>query len=481
MDKKNQWNEYIAEANYYPEDLKNTNHKLEHRIKKEKFNKVKVSCLSAAAVFLLFIILVNTSTAFANGISNIPGFSTLAEFVSFSKSFSKAIENEYVQEVDLTATNGKVTLSLPYIIVDEKNIVLFFQLPKEVKTQEGDMISITSQDMKDSNTDEIIQDYSVATSSSTINGSKQDGLSYLHYRFIESIPKSFTIDVNFEVNHYNNQTTETQDEIKDETTNYTTDDTTTVATDYSTNRATNEASDNSSETSEIYGPFAFTIAIDSSTIAAHKTYKVNKEYLIEGQKLVIEEVSIYPTETEVYVTFPKANTAWIADLELEVVDENKKVLQQAGAIGSTGDQDWKKFYIESSYFDTPKEQYLMIKGISLINKEEEYVTLDLNNKTIEPEIKGLQLTEVKKEGKEAKLSFAIGSDGKFSFPFSSEYWDSSKNPYSTSETIADCIDSKCIVSFNTTYPEDGILILQRVQAPNIKLADPIIEPLNLKK
>lgn len=489
MDEKNQWNEYITEANNYPEALQNTIHKLEHRINKNRFAKLKVSLLSAAAVFLLFIILVNTSTVFANGITNIPVLSTLAEFVSFDNSFSNAIKNEYVQEVDLTATNGDITLSLPYIIVDEQNIVLFFQLPKEIKTQKGDVFNITSQDIRDTKTHKNIQGYSVVTSSSTINGDKQDGLFYLHYRFYEGIPKSFTVDVNFEVNHYNNQivqkqdenkydaTDEATDEITDYATNEATDYATNDATDYTTNRATDESRDKINQSREIYGPFTFTIAIDSSTIATHKTYKVDKEYLIEGQKLVIEEVSIYPTETEVYVTSPEDNTAWITDLELEVVDENKKVLKGANGISSSGDGKWKKFYIESNYFDTPKEQSLMIKGISLIKKQEEYVTLDLNKKTMTPEIKGLQLIEVKKEGKETKLSFAVESSGGFSVPFSSQYWDSTKHQYNTSGFFSDYNETENTVSFYVEYPENGIVILQRVLSPMTKLTDPIIEPL----
>lgn len=81
--------------------------------------------------------------AFANAIAELPLIGNLAEYVKLDKSLSKAIENEHVQEVNLVAWDGNNRLLLPYVIADEKKLVLFFQMPEEFITVDIDNKTIT--------------------------------------------------------------------------------------------------------------------------------------------------------------------------------------------------------------------------------------------------------------------------------------------------------------------------------------------------
>ncbi|HCS11073.1 MAG TPA: DUF4179 domain-containing protein, partial [Clostridiales bacterium] len=63
-------------------------------------------------------------------------------------------------------------------------------------------------------------------------------------------------------------------------------------------------------------------------------------------------------------------------------------------------------FVESNYFDTPQKQELFIKAIRLLDKDEEFITVDIDNKTITPNIEGMELKQVIKKDDNATLIFS---------------------------------------------------------------------------
>ena len=97
--------------------------------KRKKASKVVLIPLGTlVAVFALFTALVNFSAPFAEACSEIPVLSRLAEAVSFNPSLSAALENEYVQEVGQEQTKNGVTAKIEYVIVDQKQLNIFYSL-----------------------------------------------------------------------------------------------------------------------------------------------------------------------------------------------------------------------------------------------------------------------------------------------------------------------------------------------------------------
>ena len=76
----------------------------------------------------VFIFLVNCSGTVAQACSKIPILKELAEAVTFSRSLSDAVEHEYVQEINLKQSNEEVSVSVEYLIVDQKQINIFYKL-----------------------------------------------------------------------------------------------------------------------------------------------------------------------------------------------------------------------------------------------------------------------------------------------------------------------------------------------------------------
>lgn len=64
--------------------------------------------------------------------SKVPILRELAEAVIFSRSLSDAMDNEYVQSLYLSQVDGDVAATVEYLIVDQKQVNIFFRLYSDV-------------------------------------------------------------------------------------------------------------------------------------------------------------------------------------------------------------------------------------------------------------------------------------------------------------------------------------------------------------
>lgn len=95
---------------------------------------------SIAAVFACFVLSVNFITPVAQACSKIPILKDLAAAVDFSGSLSRAVENEYVQTVGLSQTKNGIKADIDYVIVDQKQVNIFYRLEYEPGSDEGNDI-----------------------------------------------------------------------------------------------------------------------------------------------------------------------------------------------------------------------------------------------------------------------------------------------------------------------------------------------------
>ena len=98
------------------------------------WRRVSAPAGSAAAVFAAFVLLVNLSTPFALACGRVPVLKELAAAVAFSPSLKAAVENDFIQYIGQSQTDNGVTMTVEYVIVDEKQVNIFFTLGSEVYT-----------------------------------------------------------------------------------------------------------------------------------------------------------------------------------------------------------------------------------------------------------------------------------------------------------------------------------------------------------
>lgn len=447
-DKKENWDVLIEESEAYPEALDSMESRLQKRIGKDRRRTRMLSgSLSSAAVLLLaFTFFVNTSTVFADSMANIPILSQLAKIVRFDRSLSVAVENAYVQEMGLTAWDGDRSLMIPYVIADERNLVVFYQLPEDFELAEDEMVSVTLKTMT-IEAEARRRQIEVPYASSVLTGAQsRQGYGYLiqRYRFSGgTLPRSLELEVELDVIPID------QAEAGE-----------TIV------RQVGEG--------DIRKAGTFAYKLEFNEFAKPVVYELDEPYTIDGQQFTLKEVAVYPTGTEVVFEVPKSNPAWIRDLDLTIEQDGKTIRNTSGPITSTGeDGEWFKIHIDSNYFEKPREQTLVIRGIRLLPINDEYITVDLNKKMLTEPIMGMELTEVVKKDGRAELTF-MTEIGENEEPYRTfgMYRKDGTFKLLNGEKIS-TKDSKMKTVITVEYLPDGLVTLQRIAGPMRMLTEPI--------
>ena len=132
-----------SEYNKLLKELENTPLKLDFTLERARARKsvrdkrrrvrktIFIPLYTIAAAFVLFAALVNLSAPFAEACGRIPVLSELAEAVSLSPSLSAVVRNDYMQEIGLERTKNGVTARIEYVIVDQKQLNIFYSLSSD--------------------------------------------------------------------------------------------------------------------------------------------------------------------------------------------------------------------------------------------------------------------------------------------------------------------------------------------------------------
>ena len=87
-----------------------------------------------AAVFAVFVGMINLSPTALAACREIPVLKELAEALTFNPSLRIAIEHDYVQMVGQEQSKDGVTARIEYLIVDQKQVNLFYTLDSQTYT-----------------------------------------------------------------------------------------------------------------------------------------------------------------------------------------------------------------------------------------------------------------------------------------------------------------------------------------------------------
>lgn len=134
MDERIRMEEYralCAALEQTPPALEYTVQRAENRAKTRRRRRL-ARLTGAVSLCAAFVLLVNTSTTFAYACGRVPLLKELAQAVAFSPSLSAAVENEYVQPVELEQSAEGITMRVEYLIVDQKQVNIFYTLASEV-------------------------------------------------------------------------------------------------------------------------------------------------------------------------------------------------------------------------------------------------------------------------------------------------------------------------------------------------------------
>ena len=316
--------------------------------RKKKRNRIVRPIASFATCFAIFVLLVNFCTPVALACSQIPILRELAETVTFSKSLSDAVKNEYVQTIDLSQTNGTITAKIEYLIVDQKQVNIFYRLDSKEYTQLMTDPEILSEDGT--------RQESCSYGSREFN-TKNGELRTLNIEFVDDdVPNKLRVKLNI----YDNGITPSTP---------------------TTNVDDSIFSDDVYKEPDYLAEFDFLLEFDPQFTASGKIFSVNQTLELEGQFITITDIEVYPTHMRVNIAEATDNTAWLKNLNFYIeIDSGRKfepVSNGISAIGSEDSPSMVSYRAESTYFYEADTLNLVITGAKWLKKDRETMYLNL--------------------------------------------------------------------------------------------------------
>ena len=400
MNRMEEFNTLLAECEREIPELEGTLDRAYAKKRKKNIQIALRSLGSIAACFAIFVLLVNFCAPVAYACSRVPGLRELAEAVTFSRSLSDAVDNEFVQPMDLSQSANGITAEIAYLIVDQKQVNVFYRLSSE--------------------------EYPILSADPDVYNSDGSDLHHglVNYAFdLESGELgNFTIDF-------------TQENVPDSLL--------CSLKVWASGVSTEEAepvTEQFPDTEDIPEPaylaeFEFLLEFDPLFTAAGKLYEVNQTVEIDGQKLTVTEVEVYPSNLRINVLESADNTAWIQTLEY-YIETDSGIRFDSGSNGliatGSGDNPYLTSYrAESTYFYNVEQLKIVITGAKFLEKSHETTYVNLVTGETGPLPQGAAFESALREGDDWIVSFrADWTEGIPMYQlFQHRYYDPEGNEY----------------------------------------------------
>ena len=358
MNRNEEYQALLQELEATPPALDGTAERaLRRRRRDRRLRLFGVPAGSLAACFIAFVLLVNLFPPFARACGNVPVLRALAQAVAWSPSLSAAVENDYVQPIGQSQTENGITATIEYVIVDQKQVHIFFTL----KGEGYESLSAEMPEFKPRQHCAVLgADF------------RQEPGTLLHFTLDyqdNDVPDRFTMT--FGVTGKSGK-----EEFPDPTPPH---------AEQSPQDAMLEESPE--RVPDILATFNFDLAFDPTYTAQGELVPVNSTFQLDGQTLMVKEVEVYPTHVRVNVEGAADNTAWLKDLDFYLENEDGERFDSiSNGVSATGDPDtpaMKSFRLESPYFADSTHLILHITGATWLDKNRERVRADLKNGTVE--------------------------------------------------------------------------------------------------
>lgn len=340
--------------------------------KRKKRNWVVKPLTSFAILCLTFVLAVNLSAPIADACSRIPLLKDLARVVTFSNSLSEAVENEYVQPINLKESKNGITVSVDYLIVDQKQVNIFFRVDAENYSHLAIDPKITKADGG-----------FLACSYSLNDWDAENGeLQSMTVDFVnEDVPESMEMILKLYDEDAHRDTAVEDSEFPDATYNQ----------------------------PPYLAVFQFQLNFDSAFTATGKKISVDKTVMLDGQKVTFTDIEIYPTHMRIDIKSDESNTAWLADLDLYILADDNKEFKPASdgtrATGSTESMEMDSYYCDSAYFHKAEKLTIVVTGAHWLDKGHYRYHVNLRTGKSEKLPYGIKILSTKQKENRWKIKF----------------------------------------------------------------------------
>lgn len=331
------------------------------RKKKRQKRLKQLSGMIACLVLALLITGIRVSPVLAANVAKIPGLKYIVELVRFDKGLTSAIDNNYIQNVDKVCEKSGIKLTVKDIIADNSGIIIFYSIENKGNYK---WPQIAETKLLDANGNQLKLSCSYGYSPS--EEKSYDGK--IDFHFVND-PENDLQPAELP----NKVILQTQIAVSGNITNSA--DSQPVAA----NRA------DASEQKKLEGVWSIEIAVDKTKFSQNeKVYDIGQRIIVEDQKIIFENIKIYPTKSILSVRFDPTNSKRIFTFEdLKLIDQNGEEWGRInnGMTGTIGENS-QTLYFQSNYFYTPKELYLTGSSVRALDKEKCHFEVDIEKKEL---------------------------------------------------------------------------------------------------
>ena len=278
---------------------------LERSRKGKTVTRVLRPLIGLAAAFAIFVLLVNLSPTVAQACSKVPVLRDLAEALRFSPSLTEAVEHDYYQTVDRKQTQNGVTVSVDYLIVDQKTVNVVYHMEGEGTEN----LYLIPEAVMPEGSDRMY----------TVSWDTRGGAVEFHDG---DVPESLLLKLR--------------------------------AVDYNENT--------------VAGPFEFLLEYDPAFTEEGRHWETDQILELDGQRYHITGVDLYPSYLGFRLEGDPANTAWLTGVDYYLLtDDGQRVDPvQNGITGyySPDGTELRSIRTESVYFRDARSVTLCVTGVN---------------------------------------------------------------------------------------------------------------------
>lgn len=342
MKRNDAWKLMLEQAEKVPDGL---DVQIEQAMKRgakaeRKGRRLRSAAAAVLGMAAMFVLMVNSSLGFALAASRVPIVGALVEAVVFDPSLKAAVSHAYVQLVDQSYTEYGVTLKLEYLIADPKNLSVFYRIYDE----SGRNITLRP-NLKDKDGEEISESGSHGQEMIEREPGKKNWLTQI---------KSFFVGENTEhpIYYWKFHVEELPEQMQIEAEAYRYEGITEFPLDIR---------------------FEVPITIEPQFLKSVKVFPVNQTVTVLGQRLTIDTIDVYPTNTRIAWHTAAENDSWLKYLPFYLTDETGT--QVAGiqngicATGDDMDEGRGEIWLESAWYDTAETLTLHLDDAAILSKD----------------------------------------------------------------------------------------------------------------
>lgn len=293
---------------------------------------------AAAAVILVFVITVNLSPAFARYVSQVPGMESLINLISFDGGLVDVVNHGYGQEINKSATDQGITLTVENVIYDGRILLIAYEIQADSNLGNPYMAEVKLTDSKG---------YALPISCTIAAAACVDTAVYKSLLGYEGcggyiIPEDVILECT-SMGYYETKEGPRQDIIS--------------------------------------GNWSIPLHLDAELAGFEpERIYINKAVSVGSVNFSVDEMIIYPTSIELSMTMDSNNPVRITGfINPRMIDEDGKFY----ALNSGAREINKAVYsFESNYFTRSEELTFIADGVYTMPLGETYFTIDIDNECV---------------------------------------------------------------------------------------------------